>query len=179
MKVLGEKSLSSKVENGLKVLFCIIALVDTAVLLIGGLTLFLEYNSSSIIANYLYELILLTIVGCVFLLTGVVALFIIAQFIKIFNNLKNNKLFEKDNIVYLNKVSVSSIIIGILYLFVLIGASAVLGKYISFGVLSDILIKVLLIVFAIAFIILGIGIRVLNEIYKKAVDYKNENDFTI
>lgn len=81
--------------------------------------------------------------------------------------------------MYLNKVSVSSIIIGILYLFVLIGASAVLGQYISFGVLSDILIKVLLIVFAIAFIILGIGIRVLNEIYKKAVDYKNENDFTI
>ena len=33
----------------------------------------------------------------------------------------------------------------------------------------------LMIIFAIA----GIGIKILNEVYKKAIEYKEENDFTI
>ena len=36
-----------------------------------------------------------------------------------------------------------------------------------------------LIILAIIFGVAGIGIKILNEIYKKAIEYKEENDFTI
>ena len=39
--------------------------------------------------------------------------------------------------------------------------------------------SVFLIVLAIIFVVAGIGIKILNEIYKKAIEYKEENDFTI
>ena len=41
------------------------------------------------------------------------------------------------------------------------------------------LIKTLILVFSVAFFIFGIGIKILNEVYKKAIEYKEENDFTI
>ena len=31
----------------------------------------------------------------------------------------------------------------------------------------------------IIFVVSGVGIKILNEIYKKAIEYKEENDFTI
>lgn len=179
MKVLGEKSLSSKVEKGLEILFCIIALLSIIVFAICTITLFLEYNSSTMLENYLSRILLTTIISFVFLLTGIVALFIIYQFIKIFKNLKENKLFERDNVKYLEKISTLSIIIGILYLIVLIGVIIVLNKYISFDLLSNTLIKILIFIFSIAFLIFGIGIKILNEIYKKAIEYKEENDLTV
>ena len=33
----------------------------------------------------------------------------------------------------------------------------------------------LMVIFAVS----GVGIKILNEIYKKAIEYKEENDFTI
>lgn len=179
MKILGKNSLSSKVENGLKILFCIIALLDFIVLGVCGVTLFSEYTSSSMIENYLFRIILLTITSLVFIITGIVALFIIYQFIKIFKNLRENKLFEMNNIKYLNKISTLSIIMGVLYIICLIGVSIALNHYSSFEILSDILIKLLIFVFGITFLVFGIGIRILNEIYKKAITYKEENDLTI
>ena len=86
---------------------------------------------------------------------------------------------EKDNTKYLNNVSKSSIIIGILYLICLVGVSIFLGRYSPFDLLNEVLIKILIFVFAIAFLIFGIGIKILNEIYKEAIRYKEENDFTI
>lgn len=179
MKILGKKSLSSKVENGLKVLFCVITLLDIIVVATYIITLFLSHNKSLMTENYLLEVVLITIISMVFLSTGIVALFIIYEFIKIFRNLKENQIFEKNNIKYLNKVSILSIIMGILYLVCLIGVSSILSKYLSFDLLSNILIKVLIFVFSVAFLIFGIGIRILNEIYKRAIEYKEENDFTI
>lgn len=179
MKILGKKSLSSKVENGLKVLFCVITLLDIIVVATYIITLFLSHNKSLMTENYLLEVVLITIISMVFLSTGIVALFIIYEFIKIFRNLKENQIFEKNNIKYLNKVSILSIIMGILYLVCLIGVSSFLSKYLSFDLLSNILIKVLIFVFSVAFLIFGIGIRILNEIYKRAIEYKEENDFTI
>ena len=35
------------------------------------------------------------------------------------------------------------------------------------------------VILIIIFVISGIGIKILNEIYKKAIEYKEENDFTI
>lgn len=179
MKILGENSLSSKTENGLRILFLIITVLVIITFGITSVMIFSELNSYSIRENYLFKTILEGIVGFVFITTGIVALFIIKQFIKIFKNLEENRLFEKENSKYLSNVSKLSIVIGILYLICLIGISIFTGTYMSFDLLDEVLIKILIFVFAIAFLIFGIGIKILNEIYKEAIKYKEENDFTI
>ena len=79
MKILGEKSLSSKVIVGLKGLFTIISIVDLLVIetivkviieLIG-----MENVEKSVASLILFIMIIAT---------GIIALFIIYQFIKIF-----------------------------------------------------------------------------------------------
>ena len=129
--------------------------------------------------NYIFKIVLEGTITFIFIATGIVALFIIYQFIKIFRNLKESKLFEKKNTNYLNKVSNLSIIIGFLYFMCLVGISIFLSNYNSLDLLTDFLIKILILVFSVAFFIFGIGIKILNEVYKKAIEYKEENDFTI
>ena len=91
MKILGEKSLSSKVIVGLKGLFTIISIVDLLVIetivkviieLIG-----MENVEKSVASLILFIMIIAT---------GIIALFIIYQFIKIFQHLKDN---EYDHLV--------------------------------------------------------------------------------
>ena len=77
MKISGEKSLSSKVENGLKILFLVITLLDIVTLGVSGVAIFSELNSFSVRENYLTRIVLELIISVVLLLTGVVALFII------------------------------------------------------------------------------------------------------
>ena len=179
MKILGEKSLSPQVEKGLNILFFVITLLDIIVLGVTGITLLSEFNSSSMRDNYLFKIVLEGAISFIFIATGIVALFIIYQFIKIFRNLKENKLFEKKNTNFLNKVSRLSIIIGFLYLICLVGISIFLRNYNSLDLLTDFLIKTLILVFSVVFFIFGIGTKILNEVYKKAIEYKEENDFTI
>ena len=179
MKILGEKSLSSKVENGLKILFFIIFIIDVIVFGIICTSLFFEFSSFSVRENFIFRIILEGLIGFIALLTGIVALFIIYQFIKIFRNLKENRLFEKDNSKYLNKIWIMSIIIGSLYFVIFIGTSVFLEFFYSIDILSGILLKILILIFSITFLIFGIGIKILNCIYKKAIEYKEENDFTI
>lgn len=179
MKVLGEKSLSSKVEVGLKILFLIIVIFDIIAIGVTAGSMFFELNSFSVRENYTLKIALETIIGFIFSLTGIVALFIIYNFIKIFNNLKENKLFEKDNSRNLNKIYIMSIVIGILYILCFVGVS-LFFKYFNFiDIFSNFLLKALISVFAFGFLIFGIGIKILNVIYSKAIEYKEENDFTI
>lgn len=179
MKVLGEKSLSSKTKKGLEIIFSIIVILNILVLLGVCFTIFTAKSGKIRLEENYLATIFMGVIFIFFYSTGIVALFIIYQFIKIFKNLEKNKLFEKDNVRYLEKVSILSIIIGILYLIVLIGASIVLGKYISFNLLSNVLIEILIFVFAVVFLVFGVGIKILNEIYKKSIEYKEENDLTV
>lgn len=179
MKILGKKSLASKVEIGLKVIFIIILGLTLGTLVVGSTSLFLEYSSSNMIQNHLYRLIIITIILVVILLTGLVALFIIYQFITIFRNLKEEKLFEKENTEHISKIANLSLIIGSLYIIVLIGIAIMLEHYVTVELLSNIVIKILIFILSIAFIVFGIGMKVLNEIYKKAIEYKEENELTI
>lgn len=176
MKILGEKSLSSKVEHGLEAVFIIIALIDfvvLAILITVTISEFSRYN----ITNILQPISLILALG-VFLATGIVALYIISKFIKIFRNLKENKLFDNNNSNHLNKISISSIIIGILYFVIMVSLMYYI-KSLAINIEVTILCSLLLGTFSIAFILLGIGIRILNEIYKKAIEYKEENDLTV
>lgn len=168
MKILGEKSLSSKVIVGLNILFTIISLI-----VIFVLSLMIKSISHIVmredIQSNLFQFILLLMI----IFTGVIALFIIYQFIEIFKNLKSNILFCQNNVKSLDIVSNSCFIISSLYCMIAI---------LTFLSINDDLIYY---VFAFSFILMiifvvsGIGIKILNEIYKKAIEYKEEHDFTI
>ena len=145
--------------------------------IIGNIVL--SETKDIVFKNYLSEIILITIISVVLCLTGLVALYIIYQFIKIFKNLKQNKLFENENTKHLNKIALFSIIISVLYLIILIGISITLSKSLQFSQLDTILIKVIIGVFFMGFLVFGIGIKILNEIYKKAIEYKEENELTV
>ena len=69
----------------------------------------------------------------------------------------------------MNIVSYSCFIISALYLGMSIYTFSIIKNYIfAFSIML-----------AIIFAVSGIGIKILNEIYKKAIEYKEENDFTI
>lgn len=171
MKILGEKSLSSKVIVGLKGLFTIISVIDiavfTVIIKIIKHIIRNENMQSNIFDLNLYAMMLLS---------GIIALFMIYQFIRIFNNLKNNDLFSTDSSNRLNIVKNSCFLISVVYCIIAILIFIIMNKmteeFIHFMfVLSAIL--------AIVFVVFGIGMKILNEIYKKAIEYKEENDLII
>lgn len=166
MKILGEKSLSSKVVIGLKILFVIISLIDLIVLWI--MIKLLNGNMQ----NDLLHLAFLVMI----ILTGIIALYIIYQFIEIFKNLKNNILFSTNNVKRLNAVSNSCFIISVIYL-----AISAVSIFIINNFMGELIGYILMfsITLTVIFIVSGIGVKILNEIYKKAIEYKEENDFTI
>ena len=178
MKVLGEKSLSSKVELGLEVLFVVIALIDIVVLAIFGLVTISEFSRYSITGTQILNSISLVISLGTFLLTGIIALYIIYQFIKIFKNLEESKLFDISNSSSLNKISILSIVMGVLYFIVMLSLMF-FTKRLFFDIASRFMTTLLVFIFSIGFLVFGIGIKILNEIYKKAIEYKEENELTI
>ena len=115
MKILGEKSLSSKVIIGLNILFAIISFIDVFVL-----TLIAKSIRDVIINVNLQENTFNLNLFSMIIVTGIIALFIIYQFIKIFENLKRNILFSTDNSKRLNKISISCFIISAIYLLILL-----------------------------------------------------------
>ncbi len=171
MKILGEKSLSSKVIVGLNILFTIISLIDIVVLsiiikIVGHIVM--KEN----ILNNVFDFTLWTMI----IMTGLIALFIIYQFIQIFKNIRSNVVFCEDNAKRLNKVSSSFFTISAIYLiisiFIFIIMSDLMGEFIYYIFTFSMILMVI-------FVVSGIGIKVLNEIYKKAIEYKEENDLTI
>lgn len=166
MKILGEKSLSSKVVIGLKILFAIISLINLIVLWI------MIKLANENMQNDLLHLVFLVMI----ILTGIIALYIIYQFIEIFKNLKNNILFSINNVKRLNAVSNSCFIISMIYF-----AISVISIFIINNFMGELIgyIFMFSITLTVIFIVSGIGVKILNEIYKKAIEYKEENDFTI
>lgn len=171
MKILGEKSLSSKVIIGLSILFTIISIIDIVVLsIIIKVVCHIVMNEN--IQNSIFDLTFFIMI----IITGIIALFIIYQFIKIFKNLKNNILFSEDNSKRLNIVSNSCFIISALYLIIAIFIFFIISRLMEEFIYYVFIFSIMLMVI---FFVAGIGIKILGEIYKKAIEYKEENDFTI
>lgn len=172
MRILGEKSLASKVIVGLNMLFTIISIIDIAVLSVI-IKVVIHIVRGENIQNNIIDLTLFIMI----IITGIIALFIIYQFIKIFKNLKNNILFCENNAKRLNIVSYSCFIISVLYfiiaILIFLIMSNLMGEFILHYIFAFSI--MLMIIFAVS----GIGIKILNEIYIKAIEYKEENDFTI
>lgn len=172
MKILGERSLTSKVRSDLIILFIIISIIDIFVMGIIVKTfgnIIQEYDTRTNIFNF----ILFTII----IITGIIALFIIYNFIKIFENLKYNELFSENNSKRLNIIGNNCFALGIFYFIIVLFTILTADSYLTKNLINYIIIFSMTLM--IIFIVSGVGIKVLNEIYKKAIEYKNENDFTI
>ena len=164
MKILGKKSLSSVVMIFLCVLLvlCIIAIVAGGIFVLSNLAFFTKD--------------LLSITYILIYLSSIPALVMIIAFLQIFNTLKQENPFEKKNIKRLGISYITSIVIGVIY------AINVLLVYLGVGMIQErffIIYPLTNVAISIIFLIFGIGIVVLKEIYRKAIEYKDENDLTI
>ncbi len=162
MKVLGKKSLSTVIKIFLWILLAICLLV----VIMGGIVVisdFSFFNSSSTLRSLI-----------VLYLSSIPAAVLISQFIGIFKSLENNEVFDKKNLKRLRTSYISSIIMGIMYL---------INSIMLFFSPEDenwiIIYMLLTYIITLVFLIFGVGLIVLSEIYKRAIKYKEENDLTI
>ena len=162
MKVLGKKSLSTIIKIFLWVLFtvCLIVVILGGVILIKDFTFFKSTNT-------LKTLIILY-------LSSWPASVLISQFIGIFKSLENNNVFDKNNLKRLKISYISSIIMWIMYLI-----NSVILFLNNENENWMIIYMLLTYIITLVFLIFGVGLIVLSEIYKRAIKYKEENDLTI
>ena len=162
MKILGKKSLSSII----KIFLWILLIICLLVVLIGGIVVIKEFSYFNT-DNILRSLIILY-------LSSIPASILIIQFIGIFKSLENSKVFENQNVKRLKTSYITSITMGIMYLVnsIMLFLSRAEENW-------EIVYMFLMYVVTLVFLIFGVGLIVLLEIYKKAIKYKEENDLTI
>ena len=163
MKVLGKNSLSSVITAFLIILLllCIVVVISGGIIVIRNFNLLTSTNiARSLIVLYL---------------SSIPAAVLIVQFLEIFSGLKNGDVFNNKNIKRLKISYFSSLIMGIMYL---LNSSLLFFAYKQESQWIP-LYLMLTYILALVFLIFGIGLVVLTEIYKKAIKYKEENELTI
>ena len=103
---------------------------------------------------------------------GIILLLITRNFIELFDSLKNNTPFCKENVKILRKTGVISFIESVFWLIDL-------GYQILFINSKDIVFNVTLGFLSILFLGVAIALYILSELFKQAYDYKKENELTI
>lgn len=169
MKITGSKSISSVIKVFLIVLFvvCIIAMISLPILvknLYSGVEI---VNMKDIITEMVFMYI-----------AAIPALLMIIEFEKIFSDFSKEIVFSKKIENRLKRTSIYSLIIGIVFLVNCIVYNCNFGGEIfvdSFRIMYVIVIILL----ALIFLILSVGLMILKNIYRTAVDNKEENDLTI
>lgn len=151
MKVTGKNSLSNGIKIGLQFVFILGIMV--IVLLPFWLKLYCTYVNTNLV--YFPSLILLYA-------SGIPGLIIVKEFIKMFDTLKQNNPFVVENVKHLKICSIWSFLISIEY---------IIGAFVTKSVFSIIVIGV--------FIIAWLGLYILSELLKQAIEYKEENELTI
>ena len=169
MKITGKKSISSLIKIFLIILFalCILSIITVPI--------FVERNGECLFRKMIFEQSLGITIIFIYL-SSIPALIMLYQFIKIFSSLEKGNVFSK---VIANRfliTSICSIIIGIIY-----GINVFITpiKIINFEYSAIIVYSFFSIIISMIFLILGIGLIVLREIYKTAIKNKEENDLTI
>lgn len=162
MKILGKKSLSTVI----KIFLWILLTICLIVVILGGVVVISEFNFFNT-TNTLRTLIVLY-------LSSIPAAILISQFIGIFRSLENNDIFDKQNLKRLRVSYISSIIMGLMYLI-----NSIMLFFISEDENWVIVYILLTYIITLVFLIFGVGLIVLSEIYKRAIKYKEENDLTI
>lgn len=169
MKITGNRSISSIIKIFLIILFAIcIATIITVPMVIEnqGTISFKEMISN--------EPLGMTVI-CIYL-SGIPALIMLYQFIKIFSSLEKGEIFSRKIENSFLITSICSIVIGIIY-----GANAIAMpiKIARFEYSAIITYMFFAIIVSLIFLILGIGLIVLKSIYRTAIENKEENDLTI
>ena len=170
MKILGKNSLSAGVKVGLKVILAIVIILESALIAFSIITK----------ANIIEEP--KNIILYLFMVTAIPAVIVVYNFIKIFKTFEEDDAFNRKNIKRLKIIWASFIIAGILFIAIsilfkfLIGDDLLEDLYIrTYAQLSSMFIAFI----GLIFVVLGIGIIMLLEIYKEAIRHKEENDLTI
>ncbi len=153
MEIVGKKGISGIVKYFLD----LFVLGGVPVILALPVTLRWCFNNRtwSIGENYWFLLVFL----CV---TGTLGLIMVYELRKIFNNINNNEPFEKQNAKSLKTIAVMGLLISAAYIIKIF-------FYISF----------LTIVIAAVFLLFGLTGLVFSELFRQAVEVKEENDLTI
>ncbi len=151
MKIIGKGSLSNLIKICLQVIFGI------GIIIMIFLPFLFKWYTLNINGTlpYIPSLILLYI-------SGVPALVIVWKFIEIFKTLKEENPFIMSNVKNLKIVSICSLIIAIEYL---------IGLFFVKSIFSIVVIGV--------FTIAWLGLYILSELLKQAIQYKEENELTI
>ena len=151
MKVTGKNSLSNFIEICLKIIFVlgILIYITLPFLLNMYISLFNPVLNATAALIMLYT-------------SGIPALILVYEFIKIFATLKKDNPFVLENVKSLKIISICSLIISIIY---------IIGMFFIISVFEIIAIAI--------FIIAWLGTYVLAELLRKAIEYKEENDLTI
>ncbi len=152
MKVTGKNSISSIIKLILELLLIIGSIVFITLPIL--LRLYIQYINPTL--TYYPSLILLYS-------SGIPAIIIVHQFIKLFGSLKEDNPFINSNVKALKITSVCSVIISIEYLIGIFTVTNSIFAIIIIGV----------------FIIAWLGLYILSELLQKAIEYKEENDLTI
>lgn len=151
MNVTGKNSLSNFIEICLKIVLVLGIIIYIALPFL--LNKYVELFNPTL--NYSAVLVILYT-------SGIPAIIIVYQFIKIFDSLKKDNPFIQENVKCFKMVSVCSLIISIIY---------IIGIFFIFSFFEIIAIAI--------FIIAWLGTYVLSELLRKAIEYKEENDLTI
>lgn len=167
MKILGKDSLSSKLLFGIKIII-ILTIIVMAIITIITLKDFRDVINGQ--TEKLNETILITGV----FIAGILFIKMLIHLIQFFNNLKNEVCFDECNIILLKKISNLILCGSIIY-----GIISILHIIFADNYLNIITYNVFLWILTIIMICLFLGMKVFIEIYKKAIEYKKENDFTI
>lgn len=169
MKITGNRSISSMIKIFLIILFaiCIAAII--------AVPIFVEKQGAESFKSMILDESLGTTIIVIYL-SGIPALIMLYQFIRIFSSLEKGEVFNRKIENRFLITSICSIIIGIIYG---INIFIIPNKIKHFEYSTIITLVFFSIVIAMIFLILGIGLIVLKEIYKTAIDNKEENDLTI
>lgn len=153
MDILGEKGLSSLVKRLLDLVF--LGGLAILITLPYVLTWYMKALSLTSSENYAFLLGFLYI-------TGVVCLGLVNEIRKIFKTLNRRNPFMLDNVKSLNRVGIACFIIAAAYLVKIFFYNSVLTAIITM-----------------VFIIAGLFSVVLAEVFRQAIEVKEENDLTI
>ena len=166
MKTIGKKSLSSAVYHLLWVLLPLGVLALLASSVWVGLELHDLFLEQTVVVFPV-----LAIVGLAWL-SGICCCLLLWQLIGIFRRLREGNCFTPDNVPPLTRSAWCLWGIGVCFLGVCVALFCEAGMQVVFTFFLSLL-------GAAAFLLLGAGVRVLSELYRRAVEYKLENDLTI
>lgn len=167
MKILGNDSLSSKLLFGIKIII-ILTIIAMAMITIITVKDFRDVLNGQ--SEKLNETILITGV----FIAGFLFITMLIRLTNFFTNLKNEVCFDECNIALLKKISNLIFSGSIIYCIISILHIVFANNY-----MDIITYNVFLWILTIIMICLSLGMKVFIEIYKKAIEYKKENDFTI